>query len=90
MPGKRIIWKLFFAQTLLILISIAIIGLYAGFSFKDYYTSQITSQLESNAILIRGLAKEDILKEKGALGSLPCYIHESLTVNLISVREGQP
>ncbi|MEA3224152.1 MAG: ATP-binding protein [Thermodesulfobacteriota bacterium] len=66
MPGKRIIWKLFFAQTLLILISIAIIGLYAGFSFKDYYISQLTSQLESNAILIRGLVKESILKEKGA------------------------
>jgi len=60
MSGKKIIWKFFFIQTVLILISLIIIGIYVSFSFKEYYIRAITTQLKSNALLIRDIVKADI------------------------------
>ena len=64
MLKRKLVWKLFFTQTLLILISLTIVGFYITSSLKNYYLSQITSQLESNAILIRNLVKEEIQEGK--------------------------
>lgn len=60
MSGKKIIWKFFFVQTTLILISLTIIGIYVSFSFKEYYIRAITTQLKSNVLLIRDIVKADI------------------------------
>jgi len=60
MPGKKIIWKFFFIQTVPILISLIIIGIYISFFFKEYYIKAITTQLKSNSLLIRDIIKADI------------------------------
>lgn len=77
MSGKKIIWKFFFIQTVLILISLTIIGIYVSFSFKEYYIKEITIQLKSNALLIRDLVNADIQKK------------EMERVNLITKRLGR-
>jgi two-component system phosphate regulon sensor histidine kinase PhoR len=64
MSSKKIIWKLFFTQTVLILISLIIIGIYISFFFKDYYIKEITTQLTSNALLIRDMVKVDIQEKE--------------------------
>ncbi|MBW2003334.1 MAG: HAMP domain-containing protein [Deltaproteobacteria bacterium] len=64
MSGKKIIWKFFFIQTVLILISLTIIGIYVSFSFKEYYIRAITTQLKSNALLIRDIVKADIQEKE--------------------------
>ena len=60
MPGKKIIWKFFFIQTVPILISLIIIGIYISFFFKEYYIKAVTTQLKSNSLLIRDIIKADI------------------------------
>ncbi len=66
MLGKKIVWKLFFTQIALVLISLTVIGFYVSFSLRGHYIGEIASQLESSAILTRDLAKEDIRKGNGA------------------------
>ena len=65
MPRLKIVWKIFFIQTTLIIISILTIGFYVGFSLKAYYLEQISSQLSTNAALISDIINKDMIDGKG-------------------------
>ncbi|MDY7033052.1 MAG: ATP-binding protein [Thermodesulfobacteriota bacterium] len=58
----KIVWKFFFAQISLILISLLTIGFYLGYSLKNYYVNQISSQLTTNAILVRNMIDKDVVE----------------------------
>ncbi|MFH1625734.1 MAG: ATP-binding protein [Pseudomonadota bacterium] len=59
MSNLKIVWKLFLIQTSVITVSVFTIGLYAGFSLKDYYLQQVASQLTTNATLVRDIVGKD-------------------------------
>ncbi|MFH2012022.1 MAG: phosphate regulon sensor histidine kinase PhoR [Pseudomonadota bacterium] len=59
MSNFKIVWKLFLTQTSLIIISLLIIGLYAGISLKEHYLEQLVSQLTTNTTLIRDIVAKE-------------------------------
>ena len=60
---NKIAWKLFLTYVGIIIICMATVGIFTTVSLKNYYLERIASNLESNALLVKDLIKEDLTGE---------------------------
>lgn len=60
---NRIIWKFFSNYAALIFLTVFIILFFVGFKLKNYYESEITRRLETNALLIAENIRDDLTNE---------------------------
>jgi len=57
---KKISWKLFFTYIAIIIICTISIGLFSTFYLRNFYINHLTSNLESNATLVKDILYKDL------------------------------
>lgn len=63
MPKKRILWQLFPSYIAVIVLSVLAIALLATNSIKSFYLNKEKSRLESTALMIEALVRDELLME---------------------------
>jgi len=62
---NRIIWKFFGAFVLLTIIAVFVLNFFVSLKLRDRFEQRISEQLQSNAVLVGEILKEDLIEGRG-------------------------
>ena len=62
---SRIIWKFFGAFVLLTIIAVFVLNFFVSLKLRDRFEQKISEQLQSNAVLVGVILKDDLIEGRG-------------------------
>ncbi len=62
---SKIIWKFFGAFVLLTIIAVFVLNFFVSLKLRDHFEQRISERLQSNAVLVGDILKEDLIEGRG-------------------------